>query len=111
MPDGNGSGDTTTVASASDADGALGSMMPNDGTTNLAPEERGMPGITKRAPTGDMPSGRMEAKQGGRGREYDMPTGGMGNGSIGLEGVGGGGGSGGGFGGGGGGGGDGSGLP
>ncbi len=111
MPDGNGAGDTGPVSSASDADGAIGNMMPNDGNVDLAPEERGMPGIARREPAGDMPSGAMEVKQGGRGSEYEMPTGSMGNGSTGLEGAGGGGGGfGGGSGSGGGGGGD-SGVP
>ncbi|MFC5477764.1 M43 family zinc metalloprotease [Massilia suwonensis] len=109
MPDGNGSDDTTMISSASDSDGAIGSMMPNDGDASLAPEERGMPGITRREPGADMPSGRMEAEKGGRGREYDMPAGGMGDGSIGPASADGAGGGGGGFGnaGGGGGGGDG----
>lgn len=95
MPDGNGAGEAGPASSASDADGAIGNMMPNDGKVDLAPEERGMPGLGRREPTGGMPSGAMEAKGGGRGSEYEMPTGSMGNGSAGLERAGGGGGSGG----------------
>ena len=109
MPDGNGSSDSSAASIAAGSDGAIGNMMPGDGAASPVPEDRGMPGLAQRAPSGDMPSGGMGAKQGAR--DLDMPAGRMGNGSIGLERAGGGGGSGGGSGGGGGGSGDGSGQP
>lgn len=85
MPDGDGNSDGATASDTSGSDGAIGNMMPGgDGNLSLAPEERGIPGITRREPAaaGGMPGADMETK---RGREHDMPAGSMGNGSIGLE--------------------------
>lgn len=59
-------------------------MMPNDGSASPALEEYGMPGITKRDPSGEMPSGGMETRGQGRDSEFDMPSGGMGNGHAGI---------------------------
>ena len=78
MPDGDGNSDGATASDTSGSDGAIGNMMPGgDSNLSLAPEERGMPGITKREPAaaGGMPGAVMETK---RGREHDMPPGSMG---------------------------------
>jgi ABC-type taurine transport system substrate-binding protein len=53
--------------------------MPGEGAVDLAPEDRGMPGLSKRDEPGDMPSGGMQLRQ--ENREYAMPQGSMSNGS------------------------------
>jgi hypothetical protein len=78
-PDGANAEDSAANAQQGAAEMGMGSMMPNDGGAGAAAEDRGMPGLGRRDPTGAMPAGGMEPSR--EGREFAMPGGGMGNGS------------------------------
>jgi hypothetical protein len=94
MSNGSGSEDSTMASSGMSGNGATDSIslkMPNDEQEQWAdPNDRGMPGVSKRGPQNDMSHGRMEDAKDLAGDS--MPGGGMGGGG-GNEGLGGGGGN------------------
>jgi len=80
MPDGDNSDGASTAGSQNGTDTSFSTMMPSNGSSGLAPEDSGMPGISERPSPGDMPAGSMELRI--QSRQYDMPGGGMGSGGI-----------------------------